>query len=882
LRNTSKRKAAFPSEWPEAIFHEVAAPLIIESRFYDQAYCIEAVIMITRGVRRKNLTVLALFTAMLGLLSPILIYPARDFNHAPDAAFEQEGIEQEAAEQEAADERLSPPLSYFNRLSPDARLRLIREEYEKYQAAKANDFSALAVEDGRWTSLGPTNGAGKITAIAFHPSSPDIIYVGSHGGGVWKSVDAGSTWVPLTDSIPMMRVGALAIAPSSPETIYLGSLQIGVLKSTDAGVTWGLPGAVISGSSVNALSVHPQHPNEVLAGTFQGAFKTTDGGASWKQVIPEPSSVYDIERDPTAPQIIYATTGALGPSRILKSFDGGETWNDKSAGLLVAQTGFTPRIALAISQSNPLTLYATAPDTVANDSKSRVYKSTNGGEFWTDLPAVSNSSIPGIYNFHSAAGGNQANGNNAIDISPTDPNKVVAGGIVYIRTTDGGATWDLPSFARDGMHVDALDIKYRGSTLWIGNDGGLWSSRDHGNTTVSHNNTLVTREYYTIAINDLKRDRIVAGSQDNGSDMRADAGGTSWNQVAGGDGFDCAINSQDPSIAYATSQLGVIYRTKAAGGPSSFWASLFIPGMGNEPRSFSTVLRMDPKNPATLYTGTYRVWKTTDGGDTWAPLPITTTDGTEWRTDERIQDIAVAPGDSRVLAVNLGNRLMRTTDGGATWVTRPTGFASFRLEIDPANADIIYSATVISTLTEIRAAVYASEDGGRNWALRDLGLPNLFANVVRVDPLDTNILYCGTGVGVYRSTNKGESWSRFGSGLPNVDVRDLQVFSDGSGIRISTFGRGVWQLQRSLIEIASVTVKKKKLFVFGSNFDDGAEILINDQPQKTRNDGDNPTTKLNGPKAGKKIKPGDRIRVRNSDGALSDEFIYAPSNQALK
>jgi hypothetical protein len=194
------------------------------------------------------------------------------------------------------------------------------------------------------------------------------------------------------------------------------------------------------------------------------------------------------------------------------------------------------------------------------------------------------------------------------------------------------------------------------------------------------------------------------------------------------------------------------------------------------------------------------------------------------------------------------------------------------------NADIIYSATVTFTQNELHAAVYASENGGGNWTLRDLGLPNLFANVVRVDPTDTNILYCGTGAGVYRSTNKGESWSRFGSGLPNVDVRDMQLFSDGSGIRVSTFGRGVWQILRRQLAIASVSVKKKKLFVFGNNFDDGADILINDEPQKTKNDGDNPTTKLIGPKAGKKIRPGDRIRVRNADGALSNEFIYAPSN----
>src|SRR5262249_53788512 len=155
--------------------------------------------------------------------------------------------------------------------------------------------------------------------------------------------------------------------------------------------------------------------------------------------------------------------------------------------------------------------------------------------------------------------------NNTIVVSPTDPNLVIAGGTRYVRSTDGGTTFTTPPFAGTSVHVDAHDMRYQGSTLYIGNDGGVWTTPDNGASGASRNDGLVTRQYYGLAVDPSNRSRMVAGSQDNGTDQRTDTGGTSWRRVVGSDGFECAINPNAPEVAYGTTQFAGIGRTKNAG-----------------------------------------------------------------------------------------------------------------------------------------------------------------------------------------------------------------------------------------------------------------------------------------------------------------------------
>src|SRR6185503_18869728 len=472
------------------------------------------------------------------------------------------------------------------RIDPQRRLESVRAEYRHRIAEETSrGISPQTVGGTNWVSLGPTNGAGRATAIAPHPTDPATLYVGAAGGGVWKTTDSGSSWTPLTDFINDLSVGAVAVAPSSPNIIYLGTGEggiaidfipgIGFLKSTDGGASWIFPSTVLA-TKFYRLSVHPTNPQELVAGTNAGGFRSTDGGANWTRVIDSTQylDVADIVRNPANPQILYAATwderrwcvrsGACTTSspRVLKSMDGGATWEEKSSGLPVSTpTVRVNRFSLAISTTNPSVVYLStsildSPN--ATTETSHVYKTTNAGDSWTDLPGVSGNSDVNISQFMRT----QAWYDNTIVVSPSDQNIVLAGGTTYVRSTDGGSTWGRPSFTGSAVHVDAHDLRYRGSTLYIANDGGIWSSPDNGQTAVARNDGLVTRQYYGMAIDPVNRNRILGGTQDNGTNRRSDSGSTNWVGVIGGDGFECGVNSLVPSIAYGTVQFGVVLRTK--------------------------------------------------------------------------------------------------------------------------------------------------------------------------------------------------------------------------------------------------------------------------------------------------------------------------------
>ncbi|HEY6049917.1 MAG TPA: hypothetical protein VIZ58_01615, partial [Thermoanaerobaculia bacterium] len=527
-----------------------------------------------------------------------------------------------------------------------------------------------------------------------------------------------------------------------------------------------------------------------------GAFRSTDGGATWTNVISHDvyGEVPEIVRDAGDPRILYAATwcsairgcGIL-PGRVLRSTDGGATWADRSSGLPTNSLGGRyERMALAISPSNPSVLYAgrAVQNLNTGDVISHIYKTTDAGATWVDLPSPIGSQILRSYL------GFQSYYDTALAVSPASPDVLMAGGVGHIRSADGGVTFT----AMASLHPDCHDLRYQGSTLWIANDGGIWTSEDDGKTVAEHNTGLVTRQYYALASDRSNRDRIVAGSQDNGNVQRTSPGTVWRNMGNAGDGFQAAVHPFSPDIMWNSSQGVQIFRTQDAGSASTPRFKNVSPPLDDGERvPFATVVRLDAREGSTIYTGTYRVWKSLDGGGGWRPLSTTTTDGSAWSTASLVTSVAFSAASSQSLLIGKGHAVYRSDDGGKTW-TPGRGLpdaAVTSVELDPRDAFRAWAS--FSTTTG--PSVYRSFDGGVSWIPGATGLPPFAAQVVRIDPTDSNDLFCGTDVGVYRSTDAGGTWARFGTGLPAASVHDVDVFEDGSIVRVATHGRGIWELR---------------------------------------------------------------------------------------
>jgi photosystem II stability/assembly factor-like uncharacterized protein len=702
-------------------------------------------------------------------------------------------------------------------------LKRTREFYEHERGR----VGILSVGGSVWSSIGPTNGAGRMTSLAPHPSVPGTLLAGAAGGGLWKTTDSGTTWSALTDTIPNLSIGAVAYAPSNPSNIYLGTGEnamqgdsipgIGLLYSSDDGGTWSLPSSVIA-THFYRISVDPSNPAIVLAGTTSGLLRSTNGQSGpWTTVIrwgaTSSATGYgdttDVVRDPTAPQTLFATTWDEGwwcaqPARncgigyplasphILKSIDGGVTWAESSNGLPVStSTVRVSRLGIAMARSSSQTLYVSLVtyDSTTNLETWHVYKSTNGSASWSDTTLASNTAVE-------ASLGAQSDYDNTMVVSPTNPNTVYVGAVGYAKTTDGGTSWTsaFNSTSTDSIHTDVHDLRFdAGGTFFIANDGGIFSTADGGVNILSRNTNLVTRQFYTVANDPVNRNRVFGGQQDNGTSRRPDAGGTSWHDVLTNDGFDCEVKVDSAAIVFGSWQGGHVLRSKLAGVDWLAFSDVTPLWPVGESVPFFTRVQLDPATPSTVYTVSQRLWKSTDGGDSWAPLPTTTTDGSAF-SGYPLAQLAISRSNPQVIMVGDYRNIFRTTNGGQTWTKVSAGLpprSVLSIEIDPTNPNDAYVSLSANT---VNSSVYSTIDGGASWTLRASGLPAFSAEVVRVDPTDPQTLYCGTDVGVYRSTDGGSTWARFGTGMPAVSVYDLQVLRDGTIVRAATHGRGMWEL----------------------------------------------------------------------------------------
>jgi photosystem II stability/assembly factor-like uncharacterized protein len=725
----------------------------------------------------------------------------------------------------------------------------------------------------RARSIGPAGMSGRVTAIDVDLRDPDVLYVGTASGGLWKSTSGGVAWTPLFDRQPVASIGAVAVDPRNPDVIWVGTGEgnprnsqnagAGVFKSLDAGRTWQFMGLPQS-RAIHRLLIDPHDSDVVYAGvqgpawgetTERGVFKTTDGGRTWRQVLyADPKTgIADLVMDPQNPNKLIAAmwtfhrwpwffqSGGSG-SGLFISHDGGETWTKRTDkdGLPAGELG---RIGLAIAHSSPNVVYA-----LVEAKKNGLYRSDDGGRTFTLVNSTSGiTNRPFYYN--------------DLRVDPANENRLYHVASTVRLSEDGGKTFStfLPW---ERVHPDhhAWWIHPHDPTYIIeGNDGGLAISHDRGRTWRFVEN-LPLGQFYHIGVDLATPYHVYGGMQDNGSWKGPSSvwrnGGirnSYWEEVAFGDGFDVLPDPANDRYLYAMSQGGYLVRSDLATGLQKLIRPTHPDGV---PLRFNwnAGLAQDPFDPHTIYYGSQFVHRSTDRGNTWTVLSpdLTTNDPTKQRQRESggltfdvtsaenhttILTIAPSPRQRGVLWVGTDDgNVQLTRDGGQTWtnvksrirgVPAQTWVPQIRTSVhDPAEAFVVFDD---HRRNNWEAYVYHTRDYGQTWErlvdCRKLvtgqtpGEVCGFALAIEQDPVEPKLLFLGTEVGLYVSLDAGATWTKWTNGVPTVPVIDLVIHPREHDLVIGTFGRAAFILDdiRPLREMARTgvaTLSQRPLHVF--------------------------------------------------------------------
>ncbi len=680
-----------------------------------------------------------------------------------------------------------------------------------------------AIEGDMWIPLGPrpiADGsyayAGRVTALATVPGSPNTVYLGAAQGGVWKTTDGGTSWVPLTDDQDSLAIGSLAIDPSDPNVIYAGTGEanqscdshygIGLLKSADGGSTWTiLGGGVFQNTSIAKIVVHPTTPATLWvangsgaagfscygrAGTF-GVFKSIDGGANWSQVLGSAQTgvnqpVHDLVRSPSDPNVLYAGVATSG---IWKTADGGTTWNKLAGGLPTTDIG---RFDLAINPGNASVLFALVAR-ASNGTQRGTYRSTDAGVSWTAMPIVGGTCHYWSFQDLCTYTGNTAGQcwyDAAIEIQ--SGGTVWQGGTAIFKSTTGGASWT--DVCPQSVHVDQHAIAFGSDgKVWIGNDGGVWASSNGGTSWVNKNGDLqITQFYPGAALDASEYERAMAGAQDNGTPRYE--GFPAWGLTTFGDGAACVIDSSDPATWYTSSQYLNIYKT-SDGGFSYGNATSGLLDANTTVAPFIGQFTACPADPRVLIAGSDNVWRTNDGAGIWegnSPDPIDA-------SGSLIVALAFAPSDAACRTYAVGTksgRVFRTSDGGLSW-DDISGILPARalndLAFDPTDANVLYAAVSGFGGSHLFRTTEAGSPAP-TWFTVDAGIPDAPINSVLVDPEEPKVLYAGSDLGLFRSVDSGVSWALQLNGIPRVAIYDLVADAGTRALVAFTHGRGAFRL----------------------------------------------------------------------------------------
>ncbi len=704
---------------------------------------------------------------------------------------------------------LYPRAFPFHRVPPgalQAARRAMLARWPRTSAAVPAPAPSSYVSSQSWSPLGPApissnssidiySGSfditGRINTIALEPGNPQVVYIGAATGGVWKTTDGGASWTPLTDDQCGLAMGSLAIDPVDPQIVYAGTGEAnfsadsyqgcGVLVSTDGGSTWTQSGASTfvtpnGAAQISKVLVDPETAGSttstvVLVASVWGLYRSANSGASWTQVLSQPVS--DLVASPN-PGVYYAATGDFsGSGGVYKSTDDGLTWTPLSA-FPGAGAGV---VRLGISATAPTVLYASA-ESVGSQQLLGMWRSTDGGATWTSLAASGASCATQCwYDMYLA-------------VDPSDPATVYFGGLDLYKSTDSAQAFtDLGS----SLHVDQHALVFEPGfpdTILVGNDGGIYRSGDGGTTWTSLNTDLsITQFYAGVSYNPANASDILGGVQDNG--VPEWGGVPTWTAESGGDGGYSVFSPGGTTAYYALGGRGDGYPGvfRRAGGGA--WQYLATGITTSDRMNWVPPLVMDPTNPNVLYYGTYRLYRSTDGGSDWTAITGDLTNGSGG-----LSTVAVAPSDpNTIYTASEDGAANVTTDGGLTWRSISGGLPNrsiTRIAVDPLDPHTAW-LTVSGYGT---GHVWKTTNGGSSWTDISYDLPNAPVNAI-VLQLGSRELDVGTDVGVFALPQGATSWTPLAAGLPTVPVTDLVYDGPHGRLIAGTHGRGVFALATS-------------------------------------------------------------------------------------
>ncbi len=742
-----------------------------------------------------------------------------------------------------------------------------------YNNVSANpDINAEVMKALKWRNIGPFRG-GRSVAVAGHPSDKFLGYMGTTGGGVYKTTDAGYSWSNVSDGFfNTGSVGAIAVADSDPNIVYVGMGEHtlrgntapgdGVYKSTDAGVTWENVGLKDS-YHIGQIAVHPTNPNVLFVAAMghafgpneeRGVFKSTDGGQSWRKVlyVSEDAGAVNIQMNKRNPNILYAATfeirrqpwairsGGEG-SGIYKSTNGGESWTNITLNDGLPTGKYRGRIGLALSQANTNRIWAIIE---GEDNQTGVYRSDNAGASWQLLSQRADLSQRPWYYHH-------------ISADPVDANTVYVLNIGMWKSTDGGTTYTRVSTPHGDNH-----------DLWIDpTDNNHWVQANDGGGTVTFNggkswSTIYnqsTAQIYRIWVDNKYPYRIYSNQQDNTSisiPSRSDFGmiyPQEYYNVGGGESGYLAFDKDDPNVFFAGEHHWMMRfdirnntRKEISLSPEDNYGY----GSADLPLrvQWTYPIILSKYDKKTLYAGSQFVHKSTDEGQTWEIISpdLTRHDSVTLEKTPTIDNPEVGSDWGPIKRDNTGVEWYATVfaldespikqgllwtgsddgyihvsqDGGSNWENVTPDNEDFNLlrvcVVEPSAHDpgTMYVAGTKYRQDDFSPYLYKTTDYGKTWNKITNGIPgNHYTRMIREDPNRPGLLYAGTEFGLYVSFNDGENWESLQLNLPQTPIHDLQV--NQNDLVAATHGRGIWILDDlTVLHQLSDEMQKKPVHLF--------------------------------------------------------------------